>query len=130
MALAMPCKRSPNGITPVVAKLATISKKTPKAVRECIVVSDESTGQRVESFQPKNHEGHIAGNGFTSMSHSYLVHMFIPMPQDKYRMQKQQWTRNAKSSRQFQHRVRKKSRAKRRLFWKHKRAKRKSALQR
>ena len=31
--------------------------------------SHESTRQRAESSQSKNHEDHIAGNGFTSMSH-------------------------------------------------------------
>ena len=30
---------------------------------------------------PKNHEDHVAGEGFTSMSHYNLVHKFIPMPQ-------------------------------------------------
>ena len=29
----------------------------------------------------QNHEDHIAGKGFTSMSHHNLVHKFIPMPQ-------------------------------------------------
>ena len=29
----------------------------------------------------KNHEDHIAGKGFTSMSHYNLVHKFILMPQ-------------------------------------------------
>ena len=29
----------------------------------------------------KNNEDHIAGKGFTSMSHYNLVHKFIPMPQ-------------------------------------------------
>ena len=34
-----------------------------------------------ESSQPRNHEDHIAGKGFTSMSHYNLVHKAIPMPQ-------------------------------------------------
>ena len=29
----------------------------------------------------KKHEDHIAGKGFTSMSHHNSVHKFIPMPQ-------------------------------------------------
>ena len=45
---------------------------------DCFVESHEFTRQRVESSQPKNHENHIAGKGFTSMSHVYLVHKFIP----------------------------------------------------
>ena len=47
----------------------------------CIVESSESTRQRPESSQSKNHEDHIAGEGFISMSHYNLVHKFIPMPQ-------------------------------------------------
>ena len=35
----------------------------------------------MESSQHKNHEVHIAGKGFTSMSHYNLVHKFIPVPQ-------------------------------------------------
>ena len=35
----------------------------------------------MESSQPQNHEDHIAGKGFTSMSHHNMVHKFIPMPQ-------------------------------------------------
>ena len=34
-----------------------------------------------EPLQSKNHEDHIAGKGFTSMTHYNLVHKFIPMPQ-------------------------------------------------
>ena len=47
----------------------------------CVVESQESTKQRAESSQSKNHEDQIAGKGFTSMSHYNLVHKFIPMPQ-------------------------------------------------
>ena len=46
-----------------------------------IVESHESTKQRVESFQPENHEDHKAGKGFTSMTHCNLAHKFIPMHQ-------------------------------------------------
>ena len=46
----MPCKRSPNGITKVVAKLEIASEKTPKTVHECFVESHESTRQRAEIF--------------------------------------------------------------------------------
>ena len=34
----------------------------------CIVESHESTWQRVEPSLPENHEDHVAGNGFTSMT--------------------------------------------------------------
>ena len=35
----------------------------------------------METSLPKNHEDHIAGKGFTSMTHYNLVHKIIPMPQ-------------------------------------------------
>ena len=35
----------------------------------------------MESSLPTKHKDHIAGKGFTSMSHYKLVHKFIPMPQ-------------------------------------------------
>ena len=48
----------------------------------CMVVSHESTRQRVESSQlQKNHEDHIAGKGFASMSHYNSAHKVLPMPQ-------------------------------------------------
>ena len=50
-------------------------------MHDCIVESHESTRQRAESSQPKNHEDHIAGKGFTSMTHYNLVHKSIPKPQ-------------------------------------------------
>ena len=49
MAPAMPCKRSPNGITKVTAKPETASKKNSQTVCGCMVESHESTRQRVES---------------------------------------------------------------------------------
>ena len=63
-----PCraKRPPNDITKVVAKLEIASEEIPKTFHECIVESHESTRQRLESSQSKNHEDHIAGKGFTS----------------------------------------------------------------
>ena len=66
MAPAMPCKRQ-SSITKVVAKLEIGSEMNSKTVYGCIVESHGSTRQRVRS--PKNHEDHIAGKGFTSMSH-------------------------------------------------------------
>ena len=35
----------------------------------------------MEGSQSKNHEDHLAGRGLTSLSRSYLVHKFIPMPE-------------------------------------------------
>ena len=46
-----------------------------------IVESHESTRQRAESLQSKNHEDRTAGEGFTSMTHYKLGHKFISMPQ-------------------------------------------------
>ena len=40
-----------------------------------------STIKRLESTLPKDHEDHIAGKGYKSMSHYNLVHKFLPMPQ-------------------------------------------------
>ena len=76
----------------------------------------------MESSQNQNHEDHISGKRFTSMSYYNLVHKFIPMPQvmkippAKAALDKEWkkldgiWT---------------KSRAKRSLFWKHKGTKKK-----
>ena len=47
----------------------------------CMVGFPESTRQRLESSQPENHEDRIASKVFTLMSHFYLVHKFVPMPQ-------------------------------------------------
>ena len=82
MAAAMLCKRKARtGTTKVAAKEEIASQKFSKTTYGCIVQSHESTMQRVESTQPKNHEDHIAGKGFTSMTHCNLVHKFIPVPQ-------------------------------------------------
>ena len=53
----------------------------PKTKYACIVDVHESTIQLLESTLPKNHEGHIAGKGNTSMTHYNLVRKFIPVPQ-------------------------------------------------
>ena len=81
MAAAMPCKKCPKGISKVCAKSETASEKTPKTIAGCLVESHVSTGQRAESSLPAKHEDHIAGKGFTSMTHYNLFHKFIPMPQ-------------------------------------------------
>ena len=41
--------------------------------------SHESTRPRVELSLPKHHDDHIAGKGYTSVTHCNLVHKFIPM---------------------------------------------------
>ena len=65
----------------MVAKPEIASEKNSKTVFRCVVEPHESTRQRAESSQSKNHEDHIAGKGFTSMSHCNLVRKFFPMPQ-------------------------------------------------
>ena len=78
----MPCRRkAPHRITKVFVQWETASEKTPKTIYGCTAEFHESTRQRVESSQLKNHEYHVASKGFTSMTHYNLVHIFIPMPQ-------------------------------------------------
>ena len=79
---------------------------------------------------PKNHEDHIAGEGFTSMTHYNVVHNFIPMPQAmKIPDAKAAVDKERKKFETIRAWIWKKSREKRRLFWKHKETKRKSTLQ-
>ena len=72
LAATMPCTRkAQSGTTKVVAKQEVASQKIPKTIYGCIGEFHESTRQRVES-PPTKHEDHIAGKGFTSMSHYNL----------------------------------------------------------
>ena len=57
------------------------SNKIPKTKHACIVEARESTRQRLELPLPKDHEDHIAGKGYNSMTHYNLAHKFIPMLQ-------------------------------------------------
>ena len=50
------------------------SNKNSKTKHGCIVDARESTSL-------KDHEYHVAGKGYNSMTHYNLVHKFIPMPQ-------------------------------------------------
>ena len=97
------------------------SEKIPKTVHDCIVEAHESTRQRFQSSQVKNHEDHIAGKGFTSLTHYNLTHKFIPMPQAMK-------IPDAKAAKRFQRGKCWKSRVRRRLSWKHKETERKSTL--
>ena len=47
----------------------------------CTAEAYGSTRQRVEPSVLQNHEDHIAGQGFNSMTHCDLVHKFILVPQ-------------------------------------------------
>ena len=81
MEAAMPCKlEEALKIQETVARSDEFNK-IPKTKRACIVGAHEPTRKRLESCPPKDHEDHIAGKGFTSMTHYNLVHKFIPMPQ-------------------------------------------------
>ena len=48
-------------------------------VEKCSLMNPQ--GNEWNLLRLKNHEDHIAGKGFTSMSHNDLVHKFTPMPQ-------------------------------------------------
>ena len=131
MAPAMPCERPPNSITKVTAKRKIASEKNSKTVYGCIVDSHESTRQTSGIFStPQIMKITLQVEGCTSMSHYNLAHKFIPMPQAMK-------IPDAKSrSGHGMEKVRddpsiefgQKSRAERRLFWKHKETKRKSIL--
>ena len=71
----------------------------------CILEADESTRLRMGESLPHHHEDHIAGKGENSLQHYNLVHKFIPMPQamEIHQMQRQQWTRNERTSRKYWH---------------------------
>ena len=58
----------------------------------------------------------------------WFTKLFLCHKRWEFWMQKPQWTRNGKSSRQFQRETWEKSRAKRRLFWKHKKTEQESPL--
>ena len=56
------------------------SNNIQKTKRASIVEAHDSTRKRLESTLPKDHEDHIAGQGYNSMTHYNLVHKFIPVP--------------------------------------------------
>ena len=78
---AMPCTKKIHTSNRKLASEVTASHKVPKTIHGCFVESHESTRQRVEPSLPRKHEDHIAGEGFSSMSHYNLAHQFIPMRQ-------------------------------------------------
>ena len=81
-AAATPCKRKARtSTTKVAAKQVIASKKVRKTKHACIVEEHESTRQRLETSLPNDDEDHIAGKGFTSMTHYNLGHKFVPLPQ-------------------------------------------------
>ena len=72
MTAAKPCKRM-NKQNPSIVKTNAEPKsgneREFKTVYGCMVESHEPTRQRADSSQSKKHEDHIAGKGFTSMTH-------------------------------------------------------------
>ena len=84
MEAAMPCKTgSKKGLKKLweTASETDESNKIPKTKHACIVKAHESTRKRLDSILPKDHEDHIAGKGYKSISQYNLVHKFLPMPQ-------------------------------------------------
>ena len=84
----------------------------------------------MESSLSKDHEDHIAGKGYHSMAHYNLVHKFIPMPQamkipDAKAAVGKEWKKLETIPAWDLGKVKS---TKKRLFWKHKEAKRKSTL--
>ena len=88
MEAAMPCKKRTKPLNR--AHRARLRKlrggrqpySIPKTKHAWIVEAHRAQrGQRLESSLPKNHEDHIAGKGYTSMTHYNLVHKFTPMLQ-------------------------------------------------
>ena len=63
----------------------------------CIVEADESTRQRLEETQHKNHEDHIAGKGINLFNHYNLVHKSFSMPQEKNRCESRSGQRLGKT---------------------------------
>ena len=54
---------------------------TRRSKHACIVEARESARKRTGKTQQKDHEDHIAGVEFGSLSHDNLVHKFVPMLQ-------------------------------------------------
>ena len=68
MAAAMPCKKEIHSGTRKLGAELNASHTVPKTTRGCIVAFHGYTRQRVEPSLLENHEDHIAGNGFISMT--------------------------------------------------------------
>ena len=56
--------------------------KITKTKHACIVEGHESKKKRLELSLPEEHEDHIPGKGYNSLSHCNLVRKFVPMPQE------------------------------------------------
>ena len=75
MEAAVPCE-----VRKIECKETCTGPETRKS-NASVVEANESTRKRMKGTQPKDHEDHIAGKGFKSLSHYNLVHKFIPVSQ-------------------------------------------------
>ena len=50
--------------------------------KTCLLDASEPKRMRMEESLSKYNEDHIAGRGDNSLQHYYLVHKFIPIPQE------------------------------------------------
>ena len=82
MAPAMPCKRKNTECfwKPRQQLVASSHKLNPRTKFGNIVESHESTRPRAEISQPKHHQYHIAGRGYSSLNHYNVLHKFISVP--------------------------------------------------
>ena len=124
MTAVMLCKRkAPNDMTKVFAQSETASEKTPKTIHGCEVQSHECTRQRVESFQSENHEHQIAKKNFDYPLY-FGAQVDSDATSDEHSGSKSRSRQVMdKISRPTQHNIWRKSRARRRLSWKHKETK-------
>ena len=76
METAMPCK-----LKTFRYKETCGESNNRKSKHACIVEPHEATRRRLERTLPKDHEDHIFGKRFNSLSHHTLVRKFILMPQ-------------------------------------------------
>ena len=129
MAPAMPCKRQ----TSIVKVNAKPKIGNARSSKQCKVVKWNLMNRRGNEryhCNPKFTKIGLQEKDFLYDSVKIWVHKFIPMPQAmKIPDAKMQWTRSGRSSTQFQRGFwKKKSRARRRLFWKYKETKKKSTF--
>ena len=83
MDAAIPCKKGTKKHFPFQETEAKRgeSNKIPKTKHACIVEAPESTRRSPESSLLKDHEDHIAGKRYNSITRNNLVHKFVPMLQ-------------------------------------------------
>ena len=125
MEAAMPCKLRTKNASQQVA-----GHRRRKQRNQQNVEAHESTRKRVESTLPKDQEDPIAEreDSIRWVTTIWCTSLFLCLKRWKFRMRKQHWTRNGKSSKRFQHGRWTKVKSNRRSFWKHKKSKEQSML--